>query len=119
MPNSENLQDIIVKALYGLRSSGARWHERFADTLRDCGFKASRGDEDVWLKDCGDYYEYVCVYVDDIAIMSKDPGAVIEMIKARGGYSLSSGGPISYHIGGDFRRHVDGVLCYGCATYIN
>jgi hypothetical protein len=25
---------IINKALYGLRSSGLRWHERFADTLR-------------------------------------------------------------------------------------
>ena len=110
---------IIIKALYGLRSSGARWHERFADTLRDCGFIPSRGDEDVWLKDCGDHYEYICVYVDDIAIMSKDPGSVIEMIKEKGKYSLSSGGPISYHIGGDFRRDEDGVLCYGCATYIN
>ena len=25
---------IIVKALYGLRTSGARWHECFAETLR-------------------------------------------------------------------------------------
>ena len=29
---------IIFKALYGLRSSGARWHERLADTLRDMGW---------------------------------------------------------------------------------
>jgi hypothetical protein len=29
---------IIHKALYGLRSSDLRWHERFANTLRDMGF---------------------------------------------------------------------------------
>jgi hypothetical protein len=32
---------VINKALYGLRSSGLRWHERFADTLWDLGFTAS------------------------------------------------------------------------------
>ena len=26
---------VIVRALYGLKTSGARWHDRFADTLRD------------------------------------------------------------------------------------
>ena len=29
---------IIVKALYGLKSSGGMWHRRFADNLRDMGF---------------------------------------------------------------------------------
>ena len=29
---------IIKKTLYGLRSSGLRWHERLADCLRDMGF---------------------------------------------------------------------------------
>jgi hypothetical protein len=40
---------IIFKALYGLRSSGARWHDRFADTLRDMGFTPSKADPDVWM----------------------------------------------------------------------
>ena len=31
----ENHTLVIFKALYGLRSSGLRWHERFADTLRE------------------------------------------------------------------------------------
>ena len=29
---------VIKRALYGLKSSGLRWHERFADVLRDMGF---------------------------------------------------------------------------------
>eukprot|EP00934_Nitzschia_sp_Nitz4_P007134 Nitzschia sp. Nitz4//scaffold846_size1981//130//1963//NITZ4_009307-RA/size1981-snap-gene-0.4-mRNA-1//1//CDS//3329559005//7124//frame0 len=36
---------IIVKALYGLKSSGLRWHERLADVLSDMGFFPSH-----WLK---------------------------------------------------------------------
>ena len=29
---------IIVKALYVLKSSGAMWHHKFSDNLRDLGF---------------------------------------------------------------------------------
>ena len=57
---------IIHKALYGLRSSGLRWHERFADTLRDMGFKISKADNDVWMHRTDDVYEYIAVYVDDL-----------------------------------------------------
>ena len=32
---------IIFKALYGLKSSGLRWHEKFSDTLCDLGFQLS------------------------------------------------------------------------------
>ena len=38
---------IISKALYGLRSSGLRWHERFADTLTDMGFFPSKTEDDI------------------------------------------------------------------------
>ena len=34
---------VIHKALYGLRSSGLRWHKRFADTLRDMGHDWTTG----------------------------------------------------------------------------
>ncbi len=40
---------VIVKALYGLRSSGARWHDRCADCLRDLGFFPCKAEPDIWL----------------------------------------------------------------------
>ena len=40
---------IIEKTLYGLRTSGARFHAKFADTLRALGFTPSYADPDVWL----------------------------------------------------------------------
>ena len=42
---------VIVKALYGLRTSGARFHEKFADTLLAMGFLPCKADPDVWMKD--------------------------------------------------------------------
>jgi hypothetical protein len=59
---------VINKALYGLRSSGLRWHERFADTLRDLGFTASKADSDVWIQANGRVYKYIAVWVDNIAV---------------------------------------------------
>jgi Reverse transcriptase (RNA-dependent DNA polymerase) len=38
---------IICKALYGLRSSGARWHDRFADCVRELGFFPCKAEPDI------------------------------------------------------------------------
>ena len=54
----------IVKALHGLKSSGSRFHEKFADSMTDLGVFPSRADRNVWMHDKGTHYEYVCVYVD-------------------------------------------------------
>ena len=56
---------VIMKALYGLRSSGARWHDRLYDALSGMGFKPSKADADIWMRKQGDHYEYIAVYVDD------------------------------------------------------
>ena len=40
---------IISKALYGLQSSGARWHDKFADCLRELDFFPCKAEPDVWM----------------------------------------------------------------------
>jgi hypothetical protein len=54
---------IISRALYGLRSSGARWHDRFADCIRELGFFPCKAEPDIWMRKKGNIYEYVAVYV--------------------------------------------------------
>ena len=54
---------VINKALYGLRTSGARLHDKLADTLRDMDFMPCRADPDLWLRGQPDHYEYVCLCV--------------------------------------------------------
>ena len=51
--------------------SGLRWHERFADVLRDMGFFLCRAEPDIWMRDCGDHYEYIAVYCDDLTIRDR------------------------------------------------
>jgi hypothetical protein len=108
---------IIVKALYGLRTSGARWHEFFADTLMDMGFYPCKADPDVWMKDSGTHYEFVCVYVDDLACIMAYPHLFFQELRRRG-YKLKGVGEITYHLGGDFFRDPDGTLAWGAKTYI-
>jgi hypothetical protein len=40
---------LIVRALYGLKSSGARWRDHLATILREIGFTNSKADPDVWM----------------------------------------------------------------------
>ena len=68
---------IIYKALYGLRRSGAAYHAYFADTMRRMGFTPSYADRDVWMRDAGDCYEYVCCYVDDLLASPQGPTSLL------------------------------------------
>jgi Reverse transcriptase (RNA-dependent DNA polymerase) len=47
--DNEGRPVLIVRALYGLRSSGARWRDHLAETIRGMGFVACLADGNVWL----------------------------------------------------------------------
>lgn len=72
---------IIQKALYGMRSSGLRWNEIFSDSLRTLNFSPSYAEPDIWIRDGGNTYEYVTVYVDDIVIAARNPMKVIHELQ--------------------------------------
>ena len=93
-PDNEGRPVLIVRALYGLRSSGARWRDHLADTVRSMGFTACLADNDVWLRpnvkpNGEEYYEYVLVYVDDILAISHDPQAIMDTLSKH--YTLKEG----------------------------
>jgi hypothetical protein len=76
---------IIVRALYGLKSSEERWRDHFAAILTQLGFKSSKADPDIWMrktkKPSGNiYWEYVLCYVDDVQAVSHAPESIIEHI---------------------------------------
>ena len=41
---------VIDKALYGLRTSGQRWHDRFAECMRMEEFNACLSEPDIWMR---------------------------------------------------------------------
>ena len=108
----------IHKALYGLCSSGKRWSETFSEVLKDMGFFPSLAEHDIWMRHCGDHYEYVAVYVDDLLIASKDPNAIIKALTDKYHFKLKGTGPVTFHLGCDYVRDDDGVLCWEPKKYI-
>lgn len=68
----------VVRAWYGLKSSGAAWHAMLSQTMHDLGYQRCKADYDVWLRpnrkqDGFEYYEYVLIFVDDILAISHEP----------------------------------------------
>ena len=73
---------IIVRELYGLKSSGARFRDHMAATLREAGYDSCLADPDVWMRantrpDGFKYWEYVLCYVDDVLVISHEPQKVV------------------------------------------
>jgi hypothetical protein len=109
---------VIVRAQYGLRTSGARWHDRLSDVLRSMGYFACKADPDLWIKDCQTHYEYLLVYVDDLMYIGKEPKQFFDALTNEHGFKLKGVGTPSYHLGGDFFRDPDGTLAWGAASYV-
>ena len=107
---------IIYGSLYGLRSSAARWHEYLSETLGKMGFKPSKADPDLRIKDCGTHYEYVATYVDDLIFVSKDPMKYIEQLKFE--YEMKGVGVPEYYLGGNVDIGTDGSMYWSAKTYI-
>mgnify|MGYP000464932623 CR=1 FL=1 len=59
------------------------------------------------------------MYVDDLAIVSKDPHSIIKTLTEDYNFKLKGTGPISFHLGCDFFRDEDGVLCFAPKKYID
>ena len=112
---------IMIKALYGTHSGGARWHDRHFDILQELKFKPSKADPDVWMRPepGGTCYEYITVYVDDLAIAAKDPQAFCNELKKKYNLKLKGVGPLEYHLGCTYKKDPDGTLAADPRRYVN
>ena len=90
---------IMIKALHGTCSGGARWHDRLFDILQELKFKPSKADPDVWMRPepGGTCYEYIAVYVDDLQAFCNE-------LKKRYNLKLKGVGPLEYHLGCTYKK---------------
>ena len=78
-PELEGRILLIDKSLYGLKTSGARFHEHLSLKLAGLGFKPTKADPDLWMKKHPDgHYEYIAQYVDDVIAFAKDPMKIMK-----------------------------------------
>ena len=100
----------VVRALYGLKMSGAAWRAHFAADLRDMGFSSTLADPDVWYRpatkaDGTEYYEYALVYVDDQLTVSDNPKAITDKLQDAYKYRLKDVGPPTKYLGAKMGPH--------------
>ena len=108
----------IIKALYGLHSSGLHFHEHLSTVLQDFGFTHLYADPDVWMHEGKHPYEYIFIYVDDLIVAMMDPKIFFDQLQAPPvNFNLKGVGPANYHIGGDRFCDDDRTLCFGSQTY--
>ena len=93
---------MLYKSIYGARASCARFHEHLSDKLLKLGFRPSKADPDLWIKDLDTHYEYIGTYVDDLLIASKNPQEIIDYLKDT--YVLKGVGIPEYYLGANVMR---------------
>lgn len=100
---------LVVRALYGLKSSGAACAAMLSQTLTELGYSSSRADRNVWLKraskpDGFEYYEMILVYVDDILHISHDTRPAINALMKLYLIRKESMGPPNRYLGTNIDR---------------
>ena len=80
------------------------------------GYFSFLADPCIWMRRVDDRYEYIAVYIDDLAIASKDPADIIRVLTDDYKFKLKGTGPIEFHLGCDFFRDEEGVLCLHLAN---
>jgi len=82
------------------------------------GFFPSKAEKDIWMRDKGDHYEHVAVHVDDLMIASRIPKVIVKALIDEHNFNLKGTGPTEFHLGCDFYRDKQGVLCYAPKKHI-
>jgi hypothetical protein len=85
-------------------NSGAHWHVKFAAKQNQISGCALRAKSDK-------VYEYVAVYVDDLAIAMKDPKEFISILEGKYKFKTKGSGPLSFHLGVNLNHDNDGTFC--------
>ena len=74
-------------------------------------------EPDIWIRQNGDIYEHISIYADDLSISVKYPKSLMYALEKKYKFKLKGTGTISFHLGYDFFRNSNGVLCFPTHKY--
>ena len=91
-----------------------------AEVLREMSFSPCRAEPDIWMRPSKDgaKYEYVAVYVGDLALALENPQEFLDTLTGKYNFKLKGSGPITFHLGMDFGRDEDGTLYFTSKRYV-
>jgi Reverse transcriptase (RNA-dependent DNA polymerase) len=70
------------------------------------------------MRENSNIYEYIAVYIDDLAIATKNPKEFTDILENNHKFKLKGTEPISFHLGMDFTRDNNNTLCISPTKYI-
>ncbi|KAL7482522.1 hypothetical protein ACHAW6_008194 [Cyclotella cf. meneghiniana] len=103
------LKAIIVRALYGLKSSGAAFGVYLARCLHEMGYCLCPADRDLWLKEQADenvnrYYAYILCYVDVLLLVYQNPRHIMDKNDSFLPVKQGSIGPPEMYLGENLKK---------------
>ena len=66
------------------------------------GFTSCKAEPDIWMRKYGYLWEYVAVYVYDLAFVVRSFEEFVKELESKYTYKLKGPGSISFHLGCDF-----------------
>ena len=84
-PDLQGRRAVIVRALYGLRSSGKVFQNHLSAGIKELGWISRKADPDVYYQsatrpDGVIYYKYLLTYVDDLLCISHEPSLDLDKL---------------------------------------
>ena len=67
--------------MYGLKQAPKQWHEKFDSKILSHGFMHNVADKCIYSKTSNNYIIVICLYVDDLLIISNKMEGVTETKK--------------------------------------
>ena len=100
---------IVIRALYGMKSSGRDFRNHLRDCMDHMGYKSCLADPDLWMRqtklDNGtEYYEYILLYVDDCLVISEHPDQALKKLGKYFPMKPESVGPPKLYLGGKLSK---------------
>ena len=101
----------VIKAVYGIPTSGNSWHAHLLYTLREMVYKPTRFDLDVWIRGREGSYDYIGTQTDDVLAVAVEPTSIFENLKKT--YILKTFGPPKFHPVFDYAQVKKGMQLGG------
>ena len=118
LPNNEHKVCKLKKSIYGLKQAPKQWHVKFDNAILSNGFRHNNGDKCLYSKTCKNYVIIVCLYVDDMLILSDDMKGIEETKRFLSStFKMKDLGEVDTILGIKVTRH-SGGFALGQAHYI-
>ena len=108
----------VVKTLYGLLTSGNRWHAHLSHTLRAMSFKTTFFKPDFWIRGHEWGCDYIGIHTNDVLVVSVNPISIFNKLKDT--YTIDDFVPKKVHLGCDYSQVKKGATnrwVMGSSTY--